>query len=60
MFSTFRHGVHKKYTLKYRKMHYDTIIDYNEVHVDIRIYLLEKSDIHQGRKAEMNITLYGR
>ena len=26
----------------------------------MRIYLPEKSDIHQGHKAEMNITFYGR
>ena len=37
---------------------YYTIIDFIEV--DMRIYLPEKSDIHQGSKAEVNITFKGR
>ena len=37
---------------------YDTIIDLNEV--DIRIYLPEKSDIHRGHKAMVNIAFGGR
>ena len=37
---------------------YYTIIDFNEV--DIRIYQPEKVIIHQGRKAEVNITFTGR
>ena len=39
----------------YDRLHYYTIIDYNEV--DMRIYLPEKSDIHGGRQAEVNISL---
>ena len=37
---------------------YYTIIDFNEV--DMRIFLLEKSDIHQSRKAKVNITFKSR
>ena len=37
---------------------YCRIIDFNEV--DMRIYLPEKSDIHRGCKAEVNITFKGR
>ena len=42
----------------YFLMKYYTFIDFNEV--DTKNYLPEKSNIHRGCKAEMNITYKGR